>query len=584
MNRSELQRECVRLINQSPDLLPDQCAVLDESGDMVDDGSHPNLSAFITQKHFFPCTNKEMSDFIASESPEDMPILAWLMAHIDKRLTPMGHKISQCQIDKRPGSPTHGQRCVVINHNLVGLPAVTVTGGTTREDAYKAVDWSAICDAADNPGQAPERKPKKHSAEVKIRKVKLDIDPATLQDHRTVVRQELANLQRVRECLNSRWLEREQEIAIMLTSAVAGRHAFFRGPPGTGKTEMLQDFATMVGGSVFDTVLGMNTLRDEIEGPIDVPYLQSTGKQRRNRAGTITDCDFAVLDEVWKANSGLLNQLLRIMSQRDYFEEGRVHKAKTRCVFGASNEGPQGGMLEALHSRFMLRGEVGYVSNPDNRRLLLGFDEWDRQEIPTSLRGCLSLGDLDKIRTQALKLPTCPRFEGKWEKAITKLRDCRVTRKKTGIVIDDRRAKGLMEIARVWAFLQGDDAVMEPMVLILQFTAWNGLKEKVQVEECIREVLSDLSIRTASHRGEEVKSYVASMMAYPGGPPEDWKEAFHLHPDNGDDLRLPWIDHVNNVAFGAPAYHMQKHIRQADIRAITCLDIQRRAWAESAKA
>lgn len=552
MNRHDLQRNCVLAAQQHG--MP---GAAEGSLDV-------SLVRHISQKHFFVCTNQEMQEYLTHPAPENFPRLAWLMAEIDQFLGSHGSKISQCQVDKDPASPTHKERCVVVRHNLVPLPL----DSGSRRDVHDDMDWQALIAAAQTAGVAPKRTPK-NPAQPRVKRVKMDLDPATLEDHRSVVKRELANLGRVRDCLNSRWLEREQEVAIMLTSAVAGRHAFFRGPPGTGKTEMLQDFATMVGGTVFDTVLGMNTLRDEIEGPIDVPYLQSTGKQRRNRAGTITDCDFAVLDEVWKANSGLLNQMLRLMSQGDYFEEGRVHKAKTRCVFGASNEGPQGGMLEALHSRFMLRGEVGYVSNPDSRRMLLGFDEWDRPDIPKDLSGCLSLGDLDKIRKQALKIPTCPRFEAKWEQAIKELRECKVTRKRTGIVIDDRRAKALMEIARVWAFLQGDDAVTEPMVLILQYTAWDGLKEKPLVEQLVRRVLNDSDVNRAIGRGEAIKSQVAGVM---GTGETDWKAGWS---EQG------WEHEVNSVAFGAP---MRSGERQTvNIRSITCLDIQRNAWSEAAK-
>jgi hypothetical protein len=219
----------------------------------------------------------------------------------------------------------------------------------------------------------------------------------------------------------------------------------------------------------------------------------------------------------------------------------------------------------------MLRGEVGYVSNPDNRRLLLGFDEWNRPDIPASLQDCLSRGDLDKIRTQALKLPTCPRFEAKWDQAIKGLQECKVTRKKTGVVIDDRRAKALMEIARVWAFLQGDDAVTEPMVLILQYTAWNGLKEKPAVEQIVRQVLGDRSVNGAVGRGEAIKSQVAQVM---GTGETDWKA------DWSED---GWDHEVNCVAFSTTLSELPINHCSADIRAITCLDIQRSAWCEAAK-
>ena len=453
MNRQSLMKACMDAANAR--------------GVPGSDGisSDPSLLQHLQLNYFFKATNDEMALYLKSDGLENFPVLTWLLCEIQQTCVAEGFKIGHIQRCKEPTDPSFGKSCIVVRHNFVPLPEPNWTAGGhhPNELAWSAMDWEALHQALMTSGKAPKKKaPRKKGIpnHWKGRKTERSLDRSALVNPlQGPVSAELGQLSMVRELLNRRWLERAQEIELMLVSAVAGRHMFFRGPPGTGKTEMLQDFATMVGGSVFDTLLGMNTLREEIEGPIDVPLLTSTGTQRRNRQGCITDCEYAVLDEVWKANSGLLNQLLRIMSQGDYFEAGEVHKAKTRSVFGASNEGPKSDMLEALHSRFMLRSAVDYVSQPDNRRKLLGFDHWDRPEIPESMIGCLSTESLDSIKAEALKMPTDPEFEKSWSKAIAQLRNCKAKRKKTGVVIDDRRARALMEIAKVWSYINGDGAV-----------------------------------------------------------------------------------------------------------------------------
>ena len=353
---------------------------------------------------------------------------------------------------------------VLKGQSVVMLPLVKIPGMNNHVVIDMALGQKAW-------NEAPEVVAKKKK---KVVAAITEVDPANLTP-----------LQQVRHALNSRYIEREYETMLLQVSAVSRAHLFFLGPPGTGKTEMIQDFAKCVSGDVFDTLLSGGTSRDEIEGPIDVSLLRQEGEQRRRRKGYLTEATYGVLDEIWKSSPFLLNGLLRLMSQRSYFEEGEEYAAKTRCVFAASNETPQDSSLEALYSRFTLRSYTDYIVTDDGRSRLCGFTKWDRQEIPAHLLGVLSEEDLEAERQKALALPLSKGFCAAMQKVLKALSQVVTGPRSRGIKIDDRRLRLLTEVAQVWAHLDGQEQVGAEYVLILADTAWDGVAERGIVESIV---------------------------------------------------------------------------------------------------
>jgi MoxR-like ATPase len=63
----------------------------------------------------------------------------------------------------------------------------------------------------------------------------------------------------------------------------------------------------------------------------------------------MTQAAVVFLDEIFKANSAILNTLLSLINERLYFENGRAFPAATRVIVGASNEVPR----DQRFARFM---------------------------------------------------------------------------------------------------------------------------------------------------------------------------------------------------------------------------------------
>ncbi len=68
------------------------------------------------------------------------------------------------------------------------------------------------------------------------------------------------------------------------------------------------------------------------------------------------------MDEIFKANSAILNALLTLLNER-LFDNGNARlEVPLLCLVGASNELPESEELDALYDRFLLRRQVAQVS------------------------------------------------------------------------------------------------------------------------------------------------------------------------------------------------------------------------------
>lgn len=71
--------------------------------------------------------------------------------------------------------------------------------------------------------------------------------------------------------------------------------------------------------------------------------------------GYLPKASVAFIDEIFKANSAILNTLLTILNERLYDNGSTRETVPLLCLVGASNELPESEELDALYDRFLLR-------------------------------------------------------------------------------------------------------------------------------------------------------------------------------------------------------------------------------------
>jgi MoxR-like ATPase len=165
-------------------------------------------------------------------------------------------------------------------------------------------------------------------------------------------------------------LEREAPVRLALLAALAGEHVLLIGPPGTAKSALARRLHSAFGETrYFERLLTRFSTPEELFGPLSLKALEDD-RYERLTDGFLPTAGIAFLDEVFKANSAILNALLTLLNERE-FDNGTLRlRTPLVCVVAASNEVPADDALHAFYDRFLLRVPVAPVGDANFGALL----------------------------------------------------------------------------------------------------------------------------------------------------------------------------------------------------------------------
>src|SRR6201988_940016 len=171
------------------------------------------------------------------------------------------------------------------------------------------------------------------------------------------------------EPLKRRFVGRDEIADLIALAVTAGEHLFLHGPPGTAKSALIRQFATAVRASYFEYLLTRFSEPNEVFGPIDLARLRE-GTVATVTTGMLPEAEFVFLDELFNANSEILNNLLTVLNERIYRRGAETHRLPLVSLFAASNQLPEDEALRALFVRFLLRCHVDNLRREAMPRLL----------------------------------------------------------------------------------------------------------------------------------------------------------------------------------------------------------------------
>jgi MoxR-like ATPase len=199
------------------------------------------------------------------------------------------------------------------------------------------------------------------------------------------------------------------------------------------------------------------------------------------------------LDEIFKANSAILNTLLTILNERAFDNgAGAREQCPVRCVVGASNELPESDELDALYDRFLIRKEVLPVSDTGLMRLL-AMPSSSIAASPTTTTAAgggdsegpvcdlVFPGGLDEL---AASLSAAVGGVEMGEGVCVLMRDLRTyLRQELGVELSDRRLVKAARLLKVCAASHGRTRVDYIDCLLLQHIVWRLPEERTAVRE-----------------------------------------------------------------------------------------------------
>lgn len=274
-------------------------------------------------------------------------------------------------------------------------------------------------------------------------------------------------LLRIRDELSVGLIERDIPLRLAFLAALAGEHVLLIGPPGTAKSELARRLRlAFAGQSYFERLLTRFSVPEELFGPLSIKALEED-KYQRQTEGYLPTAAVAFLDEIFKANSAILNALLTLLNEREFDNGTQRIKTPLVSVVGASNELPQEEELLALYDRFLVRYHVGPVTDEGFANLLA----LRGQAKPTIEAGLvLSPSDLEHIHASALRV-TVPAEVASLLKAMRK--HCQDQK----IPVSDRRWRKALFLLQVAAFTDGRAAVSVWDCWLLQHCLWHKPEE-----------------------------------------------------------------------------------------------------------
>jgi MoxR-like ATPase len=270
----------------------------------------------------------------------------------------------------------------------------------------------------------------------------------------------LGRLHSVRSSLRARFLERDHVIDLLLAALLARLHVFVLGPPGTGKSALASAIVSSVEGTTgFTWLMSKFTTPEDVFGPLSLQALQQ-GRFERLTTKKLPEAHVALLDEIFKSNSAILNACLTLMNERQFMNGTAVVDCPLITLIGASNELPDGDDLEALFDRFALRLVVPYIADPDNVKRLLA----DRNNVVAA--ATMTLDELIECQNEADAVDVPDAFIDVLVDAVKpKLEE-------QGVRASDRRWQQIIRFLQAYAYLDGRNAVTVDHCDILPDLLW----------------------------------------------------------------------------------------------------------------
>jgi len=333
--------------------------------------------------------------------------------------------------------------------------------------------------------------------------------------------------------VNAQAAEREELIEAIAAALLTRKNLFILGDTGQAKSFVINEFRRRItGAKQFERLMSKQADEEQLFGRIDLsslipgnadkgaldsdPYyrgclkdlnalvetgagadiieetLRKIDAQKRavcaihgNRPklitdGKIPDSHVVFLDEIFKANDGILNSLLTALNERRFTNEGDSVDIPVISFFAASNEIPnfnnaEEKILKALYDRLELKLVTEYVQSKAARIAVLKNKQAGG---PGAIQSAITLDELYAMQAEVAAITVPDDINEIMDDILCELRE-------KGIHVSDRKYFGYYPLAQAMAWLRGGSAVIASDLLILRHYLWTSPDERVAITQIL---------------------------------------------------------------------------------------------------
>ena len=302
-------------------------------------------------------------------------------------------------------------------------------------------------------------------------------------------------LQALQAELNQIVVEREVQIEGALAALLAGVHVLFLGPPGTAKSLLTNILCKALDDAqYFQWLLTKFTTPEELFGAYSLKGLQND-EYRRITQGKAPECHILFCDEIFKANSAILNAMLTLINERIFHNHGKAVPAPLLSCFAASNELPQGEELGALYDRFVLKYWVRYIDDDQNF-----FDLLNGTCGASEPRTKISLAEIEQLQKAADKVTVS-------QDIMTAIREIANELRGKGINVSDRKWKTSVKVLKALAFLRGQAEVTADELEVYADMLWQNPEDRKTVLDVVSPRSNPLNAKAIEYLDQALEVY-----------------------------------------------------------------------------
>lgn len=291
------------------------------------------------------------------------------------------------------------------------------------------------------------------------------------------------NLQKVLNHVKNTFVGKDHIVDLLGICLIAQENLFLYGPPGTAKSAIVKALSKTLKGKTFEYLLTKFTEPNELYGPFDIRKLKE-GDLITNTEGMLPEATLIFLDELFNANSAILNSLLMVLNEKVFKRGKETKNIPALIAIGASNNLPEDEALQALFDRFLVRVKcdnvapelLGNVLNAGWKLQKNNEENAPRIDVSVikALQNDLMLVDLSPIHAQYIEM-------------ISRLRNA-------GVSVSDRRAVKLQRLVAASALICKRKKAILSDLWIFKYTWENNEQREILntiVESIIKEDLED---------------------------------------------------------------------------------------------